>query len=494
MLGLTVRGRTFIVVIAVLLGAAAWGSGRLVASIADRSQVQIADTQQLSTTLLGEETAAATFWLSGKKTLQELADIGAHAARYEAAFRRARRDIGTRGQTGVALADVNRLALAWRTSARRVTAMMNNPDQSVYPSDGLLRSTQALMTRFREANTELQNTVGQRSRHDTSLANLWSLLGAIGIALVIGIFGELVLVRRTRREYAYREAHSAFVDSLVLATDKGSAYGLLTERLEQLVKPSRVLVVPHNEPLEPDEPAGGDAERIQIEGFERMHNGNVLTRLLRLGDKKLATLLIERGSELSHTTTAYVNDVLGAAAPIIATLDNLEDAEALATTDQLTGIANRRALEHSLKHIFAHTVRAQEPFSVIMLDIDHFKHFNDSFGHDSGDAVLRALGTILRTHVRAADVAGRYGGEEFLVLCPNTELAGAAALAMKLHAEVSTIAVNDTRVTASLGVASFPESAVDIVGLVKAADQALYRAKEDGRDRVELAEENTVLD
>jgi diguanylate cyclase (GGDEF)-like protein len=494
MLGLTVRGRIFIVVIAVLLGAAAWGAGRLVASIADRSQVQIADTQQLSTTLLGEETAAATFWLSGRKTPQELANISVYAGRYEAAFKKAQRDVGTSGQMGVALADVNRLALAWRRSARRVTAMMNNPNQNVYPSDRLLRGTQALMTKFREANTQLQDSVDRRSRHDTSLADVWSLLGAIGVALVIAIFGELVLVRRTRHEYAYREAHSAFVDALVLTTDKGSAYELLTERLEQLVKPSRVLVVPHEAPLDEDEPDGEDPELTQIESFTRMHNDNVLERLLRLGDKKLATILIERGSELSHTTAAHVQDVLGAAAPVVATLDNLEDAETLATTDQLTGTANRRALEHSLEHMFAHAMRVQEPFSVIMLDIDHFKRFNDSFGHDSGDAVLRALGAILRGNVRAADVAGRYGGEEFLVLCPNAELSGAASLAMKLHADVSRIVVNDTSVTASFGVASFPESAVDVVELVKAADQALYRAKESGRDRVELAEETTVLD
>lgn len=510
MLGLTVRGRAFIAIIAVLIGAAAWGSGRLVASVADRNQQQIKDTQQLSTTLLGEETAAATYWLSGAKTETEQRAIVVYADAYDRAFQQAQRDLGTEGAMGAALANVNELAQAWRKASQHVTAMMNNPNPNVYPSDRLLRDTEGLMTDFRKANGELQSQIWARGRHDTSLANLWSLLGAIVIAVVIAIFGEFVLVRRTRREYAYRDEHSKFVDALLKVKDASAAYALLTRRLEQLLKPSQVLVVPHEEPLQPGEEPLVAAERQRILHFEQTHNGNVRRRRLRLGDQTLATVLIgrrlslsdhtlatvliERRSELGHNTDTYVNDALAAAAPIIATLDDLADAEALATTDQLTGTANRRALEHSLKHMFAHAVRAQEPLAVIMLDLDHFKLVNDNFGHDRGDDVLRALGAVLREGVRATDVAGRYGGEEFLILCPAADLAGAAALAMKLHAAMSRITVNDRPVTASFGVASFPESAGDSFELVKAADQALYRAKERGRDRVELAEQTPVLD
>jgi diguanylate cyclase (GGDEF)-like protein len=491
MLGLTVRGRAFIAIIAVLIGAAAWGSGRLVASVASRSERQIKDTQQLSTTLLGEETAAATYWLSGTKGAGELDAITFYAEKYETAFKQAQEDLGTDGEMGVALANVNHLARAWRKSSQRVTTLMSNPNQNVYPSDALLNGTQDLMTRFRKANVNLQNQIWKRTSHDTSLANLWSLLGAVVIAVVIAIFGEFVLVRRTRREYAYREAHSNFVDALVQAKDTATAYALLTQRLERLLKPSRVLVVPHDEPREPGATPTVAAKQERIESFEQA--SNVRRRWLRLGDQTLATVLIERGSELGHNTGTYVNDALAAAAPIIATLDDLADAEALATTDLVTATANRRALEHSLKHMFAHAVRANEPLAAIMLDIDHFKRFNDSFGHVAGDTVLRELGAVLRSSVRATDVAGRYGGEEFLVLCPAADLAGAAALAMKLHAAVSAISVNDTAVTASFGVASFPESAADATELINAADQALYRAKERGRNRVELAEETTPI-
>lgn len=493
MLGLTVRGRAFIAIIAVLLGAAAWGSGRIVASVADRNQVQIKDTQQLSTTLLGEETAAATYWLSGAKTQTEQLAIAYYADAYDRAFKKAQLDLGTDGEMGAALAKVNRLAQAWRKASQHVTAMMNNPNPNVYPSDKLLRNTQGLMTDFRAANQKLQNQIWKRSSHDTSLANLWSLLGAIVIAVVIAIFGEFVLVRRTRRDYAYREEHSKFVDALVQAKSVATAYELLERRLERLLRPS-VLVVPHEEPLESGEQPATTAEYELILDFEQTHNGNVLHRRLRLGDQTLATVLIERGSELGHNTRTYINDALAAAAPIIATLDDLADAETLATTDALTGTANRRALEHSLKHMFAHALRAHEPLAAIMLDLDHFKQVNDSFGHDRGDDVLRALGTVLREGVRATDVAGRYGGEEFLVLCPAADLDGAAALAMKLHAAMARISVNDEPVTASFGVASFPQSATDAAELIRAADQAMYRAKERGRNRVELAEHTPVLD
>jgi diguanylate cyclase (GGDEF)-like protein len=510
MLGLTVRGRAFIAIIAVLIGAAAWGSGRIVASVANRNQQQIKDTQQLSSTLLSEETAAATYWISYPKTEDGQRAIRVSANRYDNAFRQARRDLGTEGEMGAALAKVNALAQTWRKSSSRVTKMMNNPNPNVYPSNALLRGAQGLMTDFRKANGALQTQIWARGRHDTSLANLWSLLGAVVIAVVIAIFGELVLVRRTRREYAYREEHSDYVDALLKVKNASGAYALLTQRLEQLLKPNHVLVIPHEEPLDPGAEPLVAAERERILHFEQTHNGNVRRRRLRLGDQTLATVLIgrrlslsdhtlatvliERRSDLGHNTDTYVNDALAAAAPIIATLDDLADAEALATTDQLTGTANRRALEHSLKHMFAHAVRAHEPLAAIMLDLDHFKRVNDSFGHDRGDDVLRALGTVLREGVRATDVAGRYGGEEFLVLCPAADLAGGAALAMKLHAGMARLTVDDEPVTASFGVASFPESAGSPAELIKAADQALYRAKERGRNRVELAEETPVLD
>jgi len=158
-----------------------------------------------------------------------------------------------------------------------------------------------------------------------------------------------------------------------------------------------------------------------------------------------------------------------------------------AMTDGLTGLANRRALDSSLDAALAQGARSAQPFSVVMVDVDHFKAVNDRFGHRSGDASLAAFAQRLRRGLRAQDLAFRYGGEEFCVLLPGTDATGAKALAERLHQQVALAAQDGMPAqTASLGVAVWQagDTADDLLGR---ADQALYRAKAQGRDRVEMA-------
>jgi diguanylate cyclase (GGDEF)-like protein len=133
--------------------------------------------------------------------------------------------------------------------------------------------------------------------------------------------------------------------------------------------------------------------------------------------------------------------------------------------------------------------RGTAPLSVIALDLDHFKALNDRHGHQAGDEALAAVGAALRAGVRASDFAGRWGGEEFVVLLPDTDLAGAAEVAGKLRELIAgiTVPAAPSGVTASLGVASLPEHAGSGDELFRAADRALYGAKAAGRDRVHLA-------
>ena len=129
---------------------------------------------------------------------------------------------------------------------------------------------------------------------------------------------------------------------------------------------------------------------------------------------------------------------------------------------------------------------------VIMADLDHFKRYNDAFGHAAGDRLLVALAECLRANVRAADIVCRYGGEEFLVILPETSLELLTQRAEELRRAVGghLSAIADApRVTMSLGVALYPRHAQEAAGLVRAADDALYRAKRSGRDRVEIAED-----
>jgi diguanylate cyclase (GGDEF)-like protein len=160
-----------------------------------------------------------------------------------------------------------------------------------------------------------------------------------------------------------------------------------------------------------------------------------------------------------------------------------------AITDPLTGLHNRRYLWEVLKLEFARAKRRRTPISAIMLDIDHFKRINDSFGHEAGDVVLAALGSLLKGNIRGTDVACRLGGEEFVLILPEAPLefvvrkAEAIRAAFRgLHLRYHGRSVGP--VTISLGVAAFPLHADDAESLLGKADEALYQAKRGGRDRV----------
>jgi diguanylate cyclase (GGDEF)-like protein len=160
--------------------------------------------------------------------------------------------------------------------------------------------------------------------------------------------------------------------------------------------------------------------------------------------------------------------------------------EILSTTDQLTGLYNRRFIEDKLKSEMERTKRYGAPLSVILLDIDHFKSINDRYGHDVGDEVLISLAGLLKRRIRKTDVAGRWGGEEFLIIVPETDSEVSVCLAEKLREAVQNRRHGPVeKVTASFGVAQFKEG--DTAGaLIKRADQGLYEAKAGGRNKVVL--------
>lgn len=167
---------------------------------------------------------------------------------------------------------------------------------------------------------------------------------------------------------------------------------------------------------------------------------------------------------------------------------------AQATVDALTGVGTRRAFESALERRNTETRRYRRPFSVLLLDIDHFKLVNDNHGHDVGDDVLRSLGATLCSCVRGADQAFRYGGEEFAIILPETPSEGATALAeriRKVFRAVTTDTVAGAQ-TLSVGIATATDEddaarALDTTALLKQADTALYEAKDAGRDRVVTA-------
>lgn len=162
--------------------------------------------------------------------------------------------------------------------------------------------------------------------------------------------------------------------------------------------------------------------------------------------------------------------------------------EQLSVTDGLTGLTNHRALMQRLNEEGVRSRRTERPFSVIMTDVDHFKQYNDQFGHPEGDVVLKHLASILKECTRTVDCVARYGGEEFAIILPESNVAGALEVAERIRSRVERADFPKRKITLSIGVAEFPRDATTPGEIVVVADQALYVAKRQGRNQVVQAD------
>lgn len=166
-----------------------------------------------------------------------------------------------------------------------------------------------------------------------------------------------------------------------------------------------------------------------------------------------------------------------------------QEIEKLANTDPLTGIANRRYLFEELEGELIRSKRFNHPFSVLVLDIDHFKKINDTYGHDVGDEVIKGLVDTLNQSLREVDCLGRLGGEEFVIILPETSTEGALLVAERLRRLVSGFTLDYKQkeiisITVSIGISSYCKEDLCVETILKRADEALYKAKQEGRDRI----------
>jgi diguanylate cyclase (GGDEF)-like protein len=188
-------------------------------------------------------------------------------------------------------------------------------------------------------------------------------------------------------------------------------------------------------------------------------------------------LPVVSGGEVGYLTEVFNN--------MVARLrEGRQELERLSVTDDLTGLYNRRYLMETLAGEVRRARRLEHPFALLMVDIDHFKEYNDAFGHLAGDEMLTRVARVLRESTREVDCAARYGGEEFLVLLPETGVVDAAETAERIRARVAAEALAGGKITLSIGVAEFPSHGDTPEVMIAAADAALYQAKREGRNRV----------
>ena len=241
---------------------------------------------------------------------------------------------------------------------------------------------------------------------------------------------------------------------------------------------------------------GKDEETIRQDGFTQLlDDPDLIARLVNGQGADANSEIVNRRGRYLKVTVAEIDDehnhLIGSSALIRDVTDErrlLEELRRISITDALTGVHNRRYLDERLKAEFERVERYGKPLSVLLFDVDHFKKFNDTYGHDQGDRVLQAIGKAMYAALRKYDIPCRYGGEEFVAILPETGAEGAISVGERLRTEIEAMVVDGLKVTISVGAATFPDLAVTTPeALLEAADAALYKSKENGRNRLTVA-------
>jgi len=215
------------------------------------------------------------------------------------------------------------------------------------------------------------------------------------------------------------------------------------------------------------------------------------------GDERIAVQSIQGGAAgylpkgrlSAENLASTIDEALNRWRQVQQARSDQEKLERLANFDSLTGLYNRRAILGRLEEQTRHAGRYQEEFSLIMADLDHFKEVNDRYGHLAGDDVLESVGRLVQQSIRATDRAGRYGGEEFLIILPRTDLSSGVNVAERIRKAVEAARMEGGKgevfgITISLGLSSY-QAGEETESLISRADDALYSAKKTGRNRVD---------
>jgi diguanylate cyclase (GGDEF)-like protein len=361
-----------------------------------------------------------------------------------------------------------------------------------------------------------------------SAGTLWTIVGAIALALTTCALLAWTGTRRIRKVVGPEQDQVEFAETLQIAGDEEEAHQLLQRHLERSLAGSTAVILSRNnsadlleavtplpsgsslaESLRGAQPRSCLAVRSGRSHFESTSHpgllpcsvcsicpGNSTCVPLTVGGEVIGSVLLNRETAHTESEDQRIRESVSQAAPVLANLRNLAGAEVRAATDGLTGLPNKRAVTETMKRMFALASRTGSSLTLVLLDLDHFKQINDQLGHPVGDQVLANVGAILRRALRAGDFAARNGGEEFALILPGTDASTGYLIAERVRAAIADITLPgiDVSVTASLGVAGFPEHASTPERLERLADAALYVAKRSGRNRSESADPSIEAD
>jgi diguanylate cyclase (GGDEF)-like protein len=501
--------------IAVVL-AAVWIGGTAQRDASSHGAAEIAAGQELLTNRLEMETGLRGFMLSGEESFLEPYNQG--EVEFANVIDRIReRGVSERGSE--LLADQEESTEDWLRLA--LPAVNERRATSRAPAGPSLLARKEQMDRFREQNAEFLEYAEARSdaRQQRALELMLALIVGLGLSGVA--LGYFFVQRPATQERKRNAEQTEFSEMLQFASDEREAHGLVRRQLERSVPGSNAIVLainnsenrlqpatdlPEGSPLAAKLRAATPSSCLAIrrgKEFGRREGDDPLIDCALCGDAAgnstcvpalvggeiMGSVLVFRDDEMGASERDLIETTTSLAAPVLGNLRNLAVAETRAVTDSLTGLANARAATETLRLMTAFAGRSAQPLTGVMVDLDHFKQVNDTYGHQIGDEVLAAASASLKSGVRASDFVARQGGEEFLVLLQATSKEEGALVAEKMRRELSHLRVPGfaARITASFGVATLPDDAGDGDALLAAGDEALYAAKEAGRDRVMVA-------
>jgi diguanylate cyclase (GGDEF)-like protein/PAS domain S-box-containing protein len=303
----------------------------------------------------------------------------------------------------------------------------------------------------------------------------YSVISQLGRQLFPELDGELFLMDEARHTLELRSGWGESAMNYILAFHPEDCWGLRRGRPYVVLDTNASLLCKH---------VGILSEEIDYCCIPVISQGKDIG-VLHLRTRPGIEMLTNAHQQLAQAMTEQVGLAL-------ANMQLRENMREQALRDPLSGLYNRYFMQASLENELSHARRDSHPVSLIMIDIDHFRELNANFGHPRVDEMLSELGRLLKNSIRAGDIACRYGGDEFLLILPNTQLEVARLRGEQLRSQIKTISIRNPagkylNITASLGIATWPDHGDTATDLLMAADGAMFRAKEEGRDRIVVA-------